>query len=435
MARILIATTPASGHVNPVVSIARELVNRGHTVWWYTGKEFQPKIEQVGASYKPINAAYDYSGMNLEEAFPHLYGVQGVSAFIEGWKQIFIDQAPRQLEDILRLLDEFPADILFTDECCVGMGFAHEKTGIPMAYVNSSIYMYSSKDTAPLGLALPPDNSPIGRMRNAVLQLIADRIVLRELWSYAAKTRARVDLPKLNKSGLANITELPELYLLGTVPSFEYPRSDMYEHTHFVGILSSPPPEQFDPPAWWDDLHDDRPVVHVTQGTVSNAPDNLLVPTIRALAHEDVLVVATTGSTPVESLTLDPLPDNVRVERFIPYYYILPYVDIMMTNGGFNGVQIALSNGVPLIMAGTTEEKPEIIARATRAGVGINLKTQTPSEAQIRDAVKTILRDPRYTQNAQRLQAEFKRYNGSQRAADLIEQLAQKKQGYVAKTC
>jgi len=125
----------------------------------------------------------------------------------------------------------------------------------------------------------------------------------------------------------------------------------------------------------------------------------------------------------------------VRVERFIPYYYILPYVDIMMTNGGFNGVQIALSNGVPLIMAGTTEEKPEIIARATRAGVGINLKTQTPSEAQIRDAVKTILRDPRYTQNAQRLQAEFKRYNGSQRAADLIEQLAQKKQGYVAKTC
>jgi UDP:flavonoid glycosyltransferase YjiC (YdhE family) len=30
----------------------------------------------------------------------------------------------------------------------------------------------------------------------------------------------------------------------------------------------------------------------------------------------------------------------------------------MVTNGGYGGVQAALANGVPLVVAGATEEKP-----------------------------------------------------------------------------
>jgi MGT family glycosyltransferase len=422
MACILIATSPASGHVTPMVSVARELVNRGHKVLWYTGKAFQSKIELLGASYRPMNAAYDYSGMkHRDEAFPQLHGLEGLSALVGCWKYVFIEPAIRQMEDILKLLEEFPADLLVADETCFGMGFVHEKTGIPWILTNSSIYMYSSKDTAPIGLGLPPDSSPLGRIRNATLRFFLDNIALRNLRNYIDQTRDRVGLPKLNTSVLERVNKRPNLYLLGTVPSFEYPRSDMYEHTHFVGAFFSPPPEQFDPPTWWDDLHSNRPVIHITQGTVSNEPDDLLIPAIRALVNEDVLVVVATGGRPVESINLDPLPENVRVERFIPYYFFLPYVDIMVTNGGFNGIQAALSNGIPLVVAGTTEEKFEVAAHIAWAGAGINLKTQTPSEAQIRNAVKTILRDPAYKRNAQRLQAEYKSYNGPQLAANLIE--------------
>lgn len=430
MARILIATLPATGHFNPMVSIAQELVNRGHTVWWYTGKAFHRKIEQLGATYKPIQAAYDFSGMNREESFPQLQGMQGLEAMVGGWKYIFIEQALKQMEDLERLLKEFPADVLIADETCFSMGFAHEKTGIPLVTVAVSIYFFSSKDTAPLGLALPPNSSFVGVVRNAILRFFLNRIALRELRSYINQTRASLGLPKLHRSVLESVTKLPSMYLLGTVPKFEYPRSDMYEHAHFVGALhSSPPPEEFDPPAWWDDLQTDRPVILVTQGTVSNENLNeLILPTIRALTHEDVLVIATTGNTPVESIKLNSLPDNVRVEQFIPYYYLLPSVDVMVTNGGYGGVQMALSNGVPLVVAGMTEEKPEIAMRVAWAGVGINLKTQTPSEAQIRNAVKTILyNDPRYKHNVQQLQAEYKDYGGPQRATDLIEELLETK--------
>ncbi len=424
MANILIATTPASGHVNPMVAFARELVNRGHTVWWYTGKVFQRKIELLGANYKPMQAAYDFGGMGREEAFPQTRGLKGVSAFIKCWKDIFIEEAPKQMEDILKILEEFPADLLVGDDMCYGLGFVHEKTGIPLVNISNSIYTYSSRDTAPIGFALPPDQSPLGQIRNIILNFCSDRIILRELKTSIDRTRASVGLSKINKSILESISKAPNLYLLGTVPEFEYPRSDLYENAHFVGAFISPPVEDFNPPAWWDELDGNRPVVLVTQGTVANHDLNdLIVVTIRALADEDVLVIATTGGTPVENIKLAPMPNNVRVEQFVPYHFLMPRVDVTITNGGYGGVQLALSNGVPVIVAGTSEEKAEIATRAAWAGVGIKINTGTPSEKQIRSAVKKILEEPNYKNKTRQLQADYQRYNAPQRAADLSEEL------------
>jgi hypothetical protein len=65
-------------------------------------------------------------------------------------------------------------------------------------------------------------------------------------------------------------------------------------------------------------------VVHVTRGTVATDADQLLLPTLRALADEDVLVVATTGGSPVESLGIGRPPAKARVERFIPDAHYCP---------------------------------------------------------------------------------------------------------------
>ena len=41
MSRILIGTMPFVGHVNPILAVARRLVERGHDVRWYTGSAFR----------------------------------------------------------------------------------------------------------------------------------------------------------------------------------------------------------------------------------------------------------------------------------------------------------------------------------------------------------------------------------------------------------
>jgi UDP:flavonoid glycosyltransferase YjiC (YdhE family) len=91
-------------------------------------------------------------------------------------------------------------------------------------------------------------------------------------------------------------------------------------------------------------------------------------------------------------------------------------------------VQIALANGIPLVVAGQTEDKPEASARVGWAGVGINLKTKTPTPKQVRNAVRKLLADSKYKTKAKYFQAEMNRYHAPTQAVSLIEQLAKTKQ-------
>lgn len=430
--RVLIVNVPGSGHINPMLTVARELVNRGHEVRWYTGAYYKNTIEAIGARFEPMIRAYDFGGMNKDEAFPHLAKTTGLRAFIESWKTVFLDDAPKEVDDIMHILANYSADVIIADETTFGAHYVCEKTGIPLAVIASTVYFYQSRDTAPIGLGLPPSNTFIGHIRNALLNSVTNRILLRDLRGYIEKTRREVGLAAIKKGVVDSTAEVPDLYLLGTVPSFEYPRSDMYEQTHFAGPFFGPPTEKFNPPSWWDDLKSGRPVIHVTTGTVTTDPNQLLIPAIKALAKEDVLVIATTGGIPLEQIVLDSRPENLRLEKLLPHYYLLPHVDVMVTNGGYGGVQMAVSNGVPMVVAGATEEKPEVANHVVYAGVGIYLKTQFVAEAQIQRAVQTLLHDPKYKQRSLALQRECQQYNGPKNAVDLIEEMVQSKQRLIA---
>lgn len=345
----------------------------------------------------------------------------------------FIEAAVSQLHDLSDILKEFPADVLLCDVFFLGMSWLYEKTGLPWAAFGMSALLFNSRDTAPFGLAMPPNHSTFGRLRNGGLNWLLKNILMRDVIIYLDQVRTRMGLiPKGQDFFSATLS--PFLYLQGTTPSFEYPRSDLPPQVHFIGTFLPPPPADFVPPAWWQDLQTKTPVVHVTQGTVATEASDLIVPTIQALANEAVLVVATTGGEAIESLNLESIPANVRLEPFIPHAQLLPHVDVMVTNGGFNGVQTALFNGVPMVTAGQTEEKPEICARVQWTGTGIDLKTNTPTPAQIKEAVQKVLGSPSYKQNAQGFQSEIRLYDSFALAVKLLETLAITKQPILRKS-
>jgi UDP:flavonoid glycosyltransferase YjiC (YdhE family) len=429
MARFLIGTIPQVGHVNPALPIARKLVERGHEVWWYTGTALQSKVEATGARFVPIRTGMDFSDpKNIPDSLlEKRKSLKGLEQFKFDFKYFFTDSAVGQVKDFTDILREFPADVLLSDVCFLGAAWVHEKGGPPWAALGISALGIVSSDTAPFGLAMPPNASMLGRWRNSCLNWVFQRALLRDLTDYINQVRSSVELPPYQKNFFDAVVS-PYLYLQGTVPAFEYPRSNLPPEVHFIGPSLPEPPASFTPPVWWDDMNCGKPVIHVTQGTVATEADDLIVPTLQALADEDVLVVATTGGQPIETIKLNPLPDNVRIEQFIPHYHLLPHVDVMITNGGYNGVQTALAYGVPLVAAGQTEEKPEICARIEWSGVGINLKTKTPTPTQLKNAVKKILSSPQYRQNAERLKADIADYDAPKIAATLLEQLAATKQ-------
>lgn len=420
MTRVLIATTPAPGHVVSLFEIATELTSRGHEVRWYTGEAFREQVERTGARFEPMTEGLDFGGRSREEAFPAHAGLTGLESFKVGVRDIFYRTAPGQLADLLAILDRFPADRILSDDMCYGACFASERTGIPLVWLANSLYILGSRDTGPLGMGLGPSTNPWNRLRNAALRFLGDQVSMRDLRAEADRVRAQAGLPRLKTRAMENIARRPDLYLVGSVASFEFPRRDLAPGTHFIGGLFGVPPARFDPPSWWDELSGDRPVVLITQGTTANDVERMLVPAVRALAGEDVLVVLTTGSK-LDVERLLPLPRNVRMERFVPYHHLLPHVDVMMTNGGYNGVNAALAHGVPLVVVPATEENPDVAARVDHAGVGVVVKPRAVSESSLRAAVTTVRTDERYRRRAAEIAVDLNDSDAPRRAADLIE--------------
>lgn len=428
MTRFLIATIPVIGHVNPAVPIVRELINRKHEVCWYTGQAFQTTVEATGARFAPIRSWMDYSNLeNVPSALMDQHeAAQGVERLKFDLRNFFIDPAVGQVKDLADLLIEFPADVLIADSMFLGVSWLAEQKGLLWAEFGSSALTLSSRDTAPFGSGLQPSNTLFRRLRNHGLRWFFQQTVMRELTAYMNEVRSQIGLPPSPVPFFDKVS--PFLYLSPSIPEFEYPRSDLPPQVHFIGPLLSPPSTEFSFPHWWEELKGSRPVIHVTQGTISTNANDLLLPTLHALEDEDVLVVATTGGAAIDTLKLTAIPTNARIEPFISHAHLLPHVDVMVTNGGYNGVQMALANGVPLIVAGQTEEKPEIAARVEWAKVGMNLKTRTPTLTQIKHAVKTLLKDPTFRTRSKQFQTKIQNYNAPTIAVTLLEQLATTKQ-------
>ena len=417
--KILICTVPAAGHVNPGLPIAKELIARGHDVHWYTGQAFRTAVEATGARFEPIVHASDPGTSNLTARFPARAHLEGLRAFVFDMKHLFLDEVPGQLADLRRILADFPADLLLVDTAFLAANVLHELGGPRWATYGITALPMASRDTAPFGTGLPPAHSAISRGRNRLISVFMQRVVFRGVERHHQAVRGKVGLAP-TRMPLLKTPESPYLYLHSSTSSFEYPRSDLASQVHFIGPLLPELSDNFTPPSWWSLLEADRPVVLVTQGTVATDHDQLIDPTLRGLADENALVIA--AGAPASALRI-PVPSNAHVESFVPFGELLPHVSVMVTNGGYGGVQYALANGVPVVVAGTTEDKPEIAARVRWSGAGISLDTANPTPAQVRDAVRLVLDSPVYRRNAERIRDDYRSHNSPVEAADLLDQL------------
>ena len=420
MAKFLFAVFPVSGHVNPGLPIARELVRRGHDVRWYSTMRFKRAIEETGARFVRYRMAVpiDETHFDMLPDRPRA-GLKQLQWDIEN---IFVGMVPGQFTDLESELRHEPADAIVGDNASIVGALIGERYNLSFIAFGISVLTTSSRDAAPFGLGLMPSSSPLGRLRNRALNWINDNVIFRAAAEKNEEVRRELGFGP-PKYATFDFAKDAALYLQSSVPSFEYPRTDMPANIRWIGASVPEPPANWTPPAWWPELKSRR-VVLVTQGTINNDYDQLIRPAIRALAKwENVLVVVTTGSKPVSEVGIDPLPENVRVERFIPYARLMPDVDVLLTNGGYGSVQIALAHAVPVVAIGKTEEKPEVANRLTYSGAGIGLKVLVPTEAQIRGAVTRVLGNPAYRNRALEIGKELAGLNPATEAANHIEGL------------
>jgi MGT family glycosyltransferase len=421
MAAIVIAALSPVGHIEPLLAVAADQVDRGHTVTVLTGAAHTEAVRSIGASPHPLPTLADFDDGLFDAAMRGR--ASPLKALNQAIIRLFLRPMPHQAAELSKVLADNRCDALIADYGFFGvlpmlLGDPAERP--PVLYYTPTPLMLSSCDTAPNGLGQAPGS----RLRNRTLTVLSQRILLREAHNAAnamLKALGRPPLPVF----LLDCGRLADRLIVPTVPDFEYPRGDLPAHVRFVGAVHPRKTIDFRPPPWWHELDGDRPVVHVTQGTVDNADlSRLIEPTIAALAAEAVTVVVTTCGGTLSG----PVPANTHVADFLPHDVLLPRVDVIVTNGGYGAVQRAVACGVPVVVAGSTEDKPEVAARVAWSGAGINLKTGTPGPSMVRAAVREILDDHRYLRRARELETAFARRDGIAEIAALLDEVIAERQ-------
>jgi MGT family glycosyltransferase len=425
--KILIASTPATGHLNPLHAITRMLLAEGHEITFLTGSAFRARIASSGAKFVSLPAGADFDLREILLVAPELNGVPpGFEWFRIAIKRIFVDALPAQHQGLLRALQESEAEMILGDDMFFGvlpMLLGSRSKRPPIALCGISFLHLARDDGAPKFLGLPPATTEEQRRQYADLAREYDEAVDQPSLLHLNQALSALAVGPVSVPLFHSVVELADAYMQLSVPSFEFPRR-IPSSVHFVG---TPPiiPNQVPPPAWAHELDGSRKVVLVTQGTVANHNFDLLVaPTLAALADEpDVLVVATAGGRPVEAI-LGAIPSNARVASYLPFEWLLPRVDVLVTNGGYGSVNQAMSFGIPLVAAGMTEDKADVNARVAWSGVGLNLATNEPTQAALRNAVRTVLDRPAYRMRASQMAGEFAAIDTRSEILAIISRLA-----------
>ncbi|KAI1844481.1 hypothetical protein JX265_010024 [Neoarthrinium moseri] len=423
---LVLTAPPVMGHTTPLLRLSKALVKRGFQILFMSALEFKNAIEKTGAEFYESKTPFaDPSYLGSRHKLP-----PGLPTLMADMENMFIKQmAPRSLElrSLLELIREREPSrkvVLITETMSLaplpfifGAPLPKGYTKFPKTInINTVPIMLLSVDTGITGPCLPPDSTDSGRARNKIINEMLVRGPFGgtdKVFHQTLKELGCTSLPKVFFQN-AWLDSYDTTFQL-CVPSLEYPRSDLHLSIRFCGAL---PKGEIDPnfqyPSWWSEIQSNavlpadsrKKVVAVAQGTVALDYADLILPTLKGLAERpDVIVVCILG---VRGATIHgengfEVPANARVVDFLPYDSILEYADIFITNGGYGGLAHGVLNGVPMILAGTSEDKAEVCARGAYAGFAINLKVQRPTGEQILEASNKIFTDPAFKHTALRL--------------------------------
>jgi MGT family glycosyltransferase len=414
--KVLIASTSVPGHLNPLLSIASLLVESGHEVAVQTNEDLRPAVEAAGHRFlSEIPNAQTSAGYYFETYPERMQKSPGMEMTGYDLVHFFARNIAAQSASLKMALYYFHADLILADSTYWGtlpmlVGSRHKRPAI--AHLGISVVNLGSGKNIPMR----PDETPEQRVAELELR---ERFMLQPAQQAVNAALAGLGYPALPCPILEAITELPDLYLHPGIESFEYPDSN--SKVRYIGAL---PTTAGQPrlPDWWQQIDPTRRLVLVTQGTIANRDlGQVIAPALIALGgREDVTIIVTTGGQPVEYIPVA-IPSNARIASFLPYAQIMPEIDLLITNGGYGTVNMAISHGIPVISAGLTEDKEEVSAHVQWSGAGIDLRANQATPEAIRHAVDEIFTQPSYGERAQQLSLEFASHVVKAELLSLIE--------------
>jgi MGT family glycosyltransferase len=408
MTAILIYTSPARGHLFPVVGVALELRARGHTVHVRTLAPEVERIRSLGLSADPI--APEIEARELDD-----WRASNPLQAIDLAMRTFGDRAVAEVDDLLGAVRETRAEALLIDTNSWGAQAVAEASGVPWAVFQPYFTLLPEPGVPPFGPGLARSTGRIGRARDRALGTLLSAKLNRVALPGINAPRSRLGLERL--TDIAQLPLRPPLVLYFTAEPFEYPRKQWPETFRLVGPATWAPPSAT--PEWLDQV--DRPIALVTCSTERQSDRALIDSALASLPDQGLFVVATSAAHAPDERT-DAANPHYRVERFLAHDPILDRAEVVVCHGGMGITQRALSHGVPVVVVPFGRDQLEVARRVEHAGAGVRLMPKRLKASTLASAVQAA-RTMRG--GAQQIAEAFAHAGGEQAAADAFESLAQ----------
>lgn len=120
--KILFASTPGAGHLNPLLGISRILLAEGHEAGFLTGTALRAHIDKSGGEFFPLPPSADFDPQDVFTLIPELKCMPpGLDWLRLAFERIFVDSIPAQHQALGLAADKFAADVIVGDDMFFGV--------------------------------------------------------------------------------------------------------------------------------------------------------------------------------------------------------------------------------------------------------------------------------------------------------------------------
>lgn len=381
MAKILIISAPFSGHTNPTLPLAAELVRRGHDVGVINAPKWKNKIENIGAEF-----------------IPYLEYPENLSQFKE-LKRFF----SAAYNTALSLQKHY--DLLIYDSFFYPGKALADKLKIPcIRQIFQQAWNYKAIEKS----------RKCDRLRKLsnkafITYKILDKFVLNK------KTKCSMGIQGKNLIS-ADLEDIAELNIVYVSEVFQPYRNTFDEKFIFTipGIENTRKSNIHIP---YDKMK--LPIIYISLGSMISSKI-FLKQCIKAFENKNITVILSCGK--MEPKKLGKLPSNIYAYSFVPQLEVLQHADLFFTHGGMNSINEAMFYGVPMLVKPIINDQPVNAFYVEELKIGKEFKGFSTVK-NIYEQSMEILNDSAIRMNAEKIKNIVHNDIGVSGVADKIEKI------------
>jgi MGT family glycosyltransferase len=408
MATFLITTLPLASHTLPMLSLAEALVKRGHRVLFHTGENDNAKVQAAGAELVPMSEHCNFA-YRLENPSAPL--PKWVPEFVRGFlsfRNEILRMIPCMVGELEVVMKQEQVDCLVGDYLGFGASYAAERLDIPFVTLTMGWTVTMNANAIPLfisSIPLPP------RIIHALIDFIFP----------LSRVRKQMGLPQRPKNAPAEFFSVvvSKLLNLVTFPKEFIPSERLQENQVFIGPTAFQMPSTTEKQPFGTNLEPGTVLVSTT--TSGDSGDmGLFRQMLESIAQMGIPILATSASaTDIPA----GLGENVRLETFVPFDEVLPYVRALVTHGGTGSVGRALKYGVPMLIISSYGETVNTGRQAAQLGLAYHLPKNKATPKAIRSTLQALLQDHALHTRVKALSEKMLSIDSQELAAKSIESI------------